>query len=154
MPWSNTSYFKKYLYVFKSENTYKIGITDNPNNRFRDIKRYYPNLERIFVFRLRNPRWCESFLLDRFKSKSAGGEWVYLDENDLRNIEKFCLERLWFDDDEIDISTAKKVQWKSHDTTMWGYQVRTKKGMIELMNYAPAGVCWNLQFEGKDVTCS
>lgn len=74
-----------YVYLIKSPTgAYKIGRTNNPENRMRTFNVKLPfEIEFIALIKTEDMVWLEKDLHDRFAAKRINGEWFSLDENDV-----------------------------------------------------------------------
>ena len=78
-----------YVYVIKMQNSYKIGITRNPDRRFNQfLKLPYP-IEEIMTVFVPDYTKKEEFLHYKYKDKNINGEWFDLSETDLDFIKEY-----------------------------------------------------------------
>lgn len=133
----------KHLYVIKSGDLYKIGISDNPPKRIYGVKS--PNgqkKELLFHYPLRDTRWVESELHGIFYEKRIEGEWFRLTEKELQRIDKFCQHVLWIEGDEVLDVEPTEVRWMYKDVQMRAFLYPTKMGRFEYKYVAPLGANW------------
>ena len=77
------------VYVFGNEKLhwYKIGMSQDPECRFKDIAGGVPfKIEIIASFPVQKPRAMEKLLHERFAAKRSGHEWFKLTPDDLRDL--------------------------------------------------------------------
>ena len=92
------------IYIVKNGDNYKIGISDNPNNRLRQLKSGNPyHIELIYSQECKNARAVEKHLHRIFKQKRISREWFSLTENELS--EAISIIGSMFGKNDIDIST-------------------------------------------------
>lgn len=77
----------KFLYVFKINEYYKIGVTDNPSARYNQFNRNSPYLVEVILI-ASNRVDLEKELHTQFKAKQIKGEWFKLDVYDIQNLQK------------------------------------------------------------------
>lgn len=76
-----------YVYLIQSEHGYKIGRSNNPDNRFKAFETKLPfDVELICVHKTDDMIALERRLHDRFADKRLNGEWFDLSEGDVQFI--------------------------------------------------------------------
>lgn len=76
---------KRILYIVRTGDNYKIGVTDNFERRFRALTGGTPHgLETILVLRSPDADALEKALHTLFRARNVRGEWFKLNEKDLR----------------------------------------------------------------------
>lgn len=78
-----------YVYLMKSNNLYKIGLTGNWEKRLKRLKTGNPNIEKVIAKRVEDCKEAESKLHKRYKSKRESGEWFSLTDQDIKDIDAF-----------------------------------------------------------------
>jgi len=77
--------------ILYSETLYKIGISQNPRNRLKKYTTENPfGIEVMFVKYINNYHKKEMEILEKFHNKIYRGEWMQLNEDDIKEIEKSC----------------------------------------------------------------
>lgn len=68
----------KSVYVMKSGNAYKIGVSKNPEKRLQTLATGNCDIELIYTSRkLSNAYFIESFLHDKFSDSRINSEWFF-----------------------------------------------------------------------------
>ncbi|WMJ74155.1 GIY-YIG nuclease family protein [Cytophagaceae bacterium ABcell3] len=82
-----------FVYLMKNlrNGLFKIGRSLNPDKRERTLQSEEPEIK-LFLSR-KAPKSAELALHERYKKKRVRGEWFYLCNNDVKNIEKFLLSK-------------------------------------------------------------
>lgn len=75
-----------YIYVIKVFDYYKIGKTQNPNNRFGEYTKLMQEPEVIVLRNVYNYHNVEIKLHQMFEHKHTRGEWYELNDNDIELI--------------------------------------------------------------------
>lgn len=88
-----------YIYVIKVLGYYKIGKTQNPNNRFGEYTKLMQEPEIIILKKVCDYHNVEIELHNMYSHKHTRGEWYSLEDNDIYDI-KWYLEY-------FDVSTMK-----------------------------------------------
>lgn len=105
-----------YIYVIKVLGYYKIGKTQNPNNRFGEYTKLMQEPEVIILKKVSNYHNVEIELHKMFKHKHTRGEWYLLNNNDISIIkwylEYFNLYEIYNDIIYEDLSDLFKAQIK------------------------------------------
>lgn len=83
---------KGYVYVLKTGEYYKIGITSQPNKRFSSITMLPYEINLLFMFYVKDYLNVETYLHRYFSDKNVKGEWFKLDEKDIIFIKNYLLE--------------------------------------------------------------
>lgn len=78
---------------------FKIGITDNPEKRLKQLKTGNPNFWFLFVFDVENSAIEEVSMQTLFRKKRVCGEWYALNAKDLC----FIANKYWKSDYPISI---------------------------------------------------
>lgn len=90
---------KKYLYLIQCNNSnfYKIGISENPEERLRTLQPSCPYpLILIYKKQFKAANKIERFLHKRYKSKRGMGEWFELPAKEIKLIQKGqVMKELW-----------------------------------------------------------
>ena len=69
-----------YVYLFKNENTYKIGVSKNPHKRIKQLQTGNGNrIKLVSVFESKFPTKLEKILHNIYKINRTVGEWFLLD---------------------------------------------------------------------------
>ncbi|KKL11801.1 hypothetical protein LCGC14_2542140 [marine sediment metagenome] len=84
-----------YIYIFKSDYVFKIGMSNNPKKRFEIIRQTNPTLISIAEYKTEYKVECEKGLHRLFKDKRFRGEWFELTKEDLWRIEPFVRNDEW-----------------------------------------------------------
>lgn len=72
------------VYLYKGENYYKIGRSNNAERRDREIKLQLPfKVNLIHTIKTSNPAKIEKYWHNYFKSKRLNGEWFQLTNSDV-----------------------------------------------------------------------
>jgi len=72
------------IYIIKTNEFYKIGITNNIKRRIKEIEALNPfKIELILYKKLLYSKTVEAFLHAEFRDKNIKGEWFNLSELDL-----------------------------------------------------------------------
>lgn len=77
-----------YLYLMRSGNSIKIGISRNPENRLQQLSIGNSNIELIYKKLYSNATKIEERLHKKFIKKKIYGEWFNLDQKDIDFITK------------------------------------------------------------------
>ncbi len=85
---------KKYVYILKYSDAYKIGISNDVEKRLENIKKEYRKIDPIMpydlkiinYYKVKNAYKMEDELHDFFKGKRLNGEWFELNQTDLQLI--------------------------------------------------------------------
>ena len=73
-----------YIYIFRSNDMYKIGTSKNASRRFIDLDNGPYPLEKVFISKqLQNPYRIEKYLHHKFSNNKVNGEWFRLSEPQL-----------------------------------------------------------------------
>jgi hypothetical protein len=84
---------EQYIYLIKNKNTkdiFKIGYSSNPKNRLHALNiGNHNDLELIFKIKIKNSKYLEQFLHNKYKNKLVRGEWFKLTKDDTQNIKHF-----------------------------------------------------------------
>ncbi|NRA92146.1 MAG: GIY-YIG nuclease family protein [Psychroserpens sp.] len=86
---SKSKYPNSNLYIIKieSKNIYKIGVSQNPQRRFRDIENSMPYyVEVVFNEYIDNAYKIEEQVHDKYKNKHIKSEWFKLSNEDINQI--------------------------------------------------------------------
>jgi len=78
-----------YIYIVKLKgfDIYKIGVSNNPNRRLRDINSYMPfEVELLMIEWFKNAYNLEECIHDNLKDKLLRHEWFRLTENQISDI--------------------------------------------------------------------
>ncbi len=76
-----------YLYIgYDGTGYFKIGITDNPKRRYKQIKTANPTFVYLWIFSVNFPQVLEAELHSKFYNKKVQGEWFQLSSSDLESI--------------------------------------------------------------------
>lgn len=79
-----------YVYLIKSDNNYKIGISTNPIKRFKTIQSAIPfNIEIIHLIESCDYKKIERELHKKFYFKRINGEWFDLNNKDIEFIKSY-----------------------------------------------------------------
>jgi len=77
----------EYLYIFKLNSYYKIGVTNDPTQRFKHIDRNSPyKLELVNIYY--NKPGLEKEIHTMCKSSQVKGEWFLLTKEELDNVQQ------------------------------------------------------------------
>lgn len=76
-----------YIYVIKVLDYYKIGKTQNPNNRFGEYTKLMKEPEVVILKKVSNYNNVEVELHKMFSHKHTRGEWYELNDNDIEIIQ-------------------------------------------------------------------
>lgn len=80
-----SDYDSKYIYLLKCNNYYKIGITDNYNDRRRRYVTENPYvLDDVYVGRVYGATKIEGLIKSCFRHKNIRGEWFEFSDRDIR----------------------------------------------------------------------
>lgn len=82
-----------YVYLVKMGETYKIGISINPENRLKEFTKLPYPLEYICVEKVYNYGKVEQQLHSVFAGKNIRGEWFLLDDTDVSFIVDYIKQR-------------------------------------------------------------
>ncbi len=81
---------KKYVYIMKSNEYYKIGVSSNPQKRLKELQTGNPvEIEIVNSWKVRFAMELEKKLHDLFDRERVRLEWFKLDNEDLENIKKY-----------------------------------------------------------------
>ena len=81
----------KTIYLIKSEDSYKIGISIDPKHRRSNLSTGNPEeISIIKKFESKYPTKLETALHNTFNLKRKRGEWFILNENDISNFLEIC----------------------------------------------------------------
>lgn len=85
-----TNYNLNFIYILKSEMGYKIGRTNNIDNRLSIFNVKLPfNWVLLKIYSVKNSKEIEKFLHNNLQENKINGEWFNLNCNQLKNIENF-----------------------------------------------------------------
>ena len=79
-----------YLYIVKSNDSYKIGYTKDIKSRMNDYKIHFGLVEIVYVYKSFNCYELESIIHNLVKDKNIRGEWFNLSDSDILNIISYC----------------------------------------------------------------
>ena len=82
-----------YVYVFRMNEYYKIGMSIDPEKRRRALKNMHSpcEIETVMTIRTDHMSILERELHDLFADKRANGEWFALDDGDIQYLEETYL---------------------------------------------------------------
>ena len=72
-----------YLYVMYDERFYKIGCSDKPESRLKQVKTSNPTVKILLSFQTDSAEVLEHSLHNKFEIKNIGGEWFTLNDADI-----------------------------------------------------------------------
>lgn len=75
-----------FVYLIKLGDSYKIGITKNTKERFKQFEFMPFDLQIIKTAKVKNYENIETLLHDMYKEKRIKGEWFNLTQDDIQNI--------------------------------------------------------------------
>lgn len=81
-----TNKIKEFVYVFKDDKYYKIGKTNNIQNRLNAFKTANIDIEAVMTIQVENAIQFETCLHNYFHDKWVDGEWFDLSEEDLQEL--------------------------------------------------------------------
>jgi len=85
---------KGYVYLLKSKDLYKIGITENIQGRIRHYRTSNPfGIDLLFQGKVRLRKRTEDDLNNRFERKRVKGEWFKLNKEDVSTIKSILNSR-------------------------------------------------------------
>lgn len=83
---------KEYLYLLECEQYYKIGISNNPKNRFTAIRTANPFEVKpvmcVFTYERKKTKQLESLLHSRFKRIQHRNEWFFKSDDIIQLINR------------------------------------------------------------------
>lgn len=79
-----------YLYIVKSNNSFKIGYTKDIKSRMNDYKIHFGLVEIVYVYKSFNCYELEGVIHNLVKDKNIMGEWFNLDDSDILSIISYC----------------------------------------------------------------
>lgn len=82
-----------YVYLIKMGDSYKIGISRNPEQRLKEFTKLPYPLEQICMQKVNNYYIIEEELHNKFVDKRKRGEWFDLNESDIDFIKSYLEER-------------------------------------------------------------
>ena len=78
------------IYILKTEKYYKIGKTTNATNRIKTIAIEMPKKPKLVCkYKTNDIDGDEKYLHNQYESKRSNGEWFQLDNEDLKEIDKY-----------------------------------------------------------------
>lgn len=95
---------KKYTYLVWDKQLYKIGESDNPEKRLKELKTANPKVELICY----GDGFTEKELHDSFLHKKVSGEWFKLNNRDITLIKKLLTNK-YINDNEY--KTFENIQF-------------------------------------------
>ena len=81
-----------YVYLIKLGDSYKIGITKNTEERFKQFEFMPFELKIIKTAKVKEYDKVEKFLHEQYSSKRIKGEWFNLSQEDIQNIIDYLTE--------------------------------------------------------------
>ena len=82
---------KNYIYLIKSDTSYKIGISKNPYKRIKELQTGNSlNLELISIFETCFANKLEKTLHRTFEHLHDRGEWFFLSPDDIKGFIDLC----------------------------------------------------------------
>ena len=81
------------VYLIKMGDSYKIGISKNPSQRFKEFTKLPYPIEEIFIEKVNAYEIVEKELHAIFANKQKRGEWFDLNETDIEFIRNYLTER-------------------------------------------------------------
>ena len=85
-----------YIYLFRVDKYYKIGLSGQPGRRYSSIATSVPfPVERVHQFRCWYVSDVEAALHQRFKDKRLNGEWFELSKEDVRGFESLDSDNIY-----------------------------------------------------------
>ena len=117
------------LYLIKCQDFYKIGITNDIEDRLAQLSTGNPfDLEIIVAFEFENASFIEKSLHQKFSEQKVKNEWFSLSEKDIQEIKDYCF---WLGGNisnflesritEEDIDEAEEVQEAIDNDKKWDY---------------------------------
>ena len=85
----------EFIYVIYSEYGFKIGITKSPLDRIEGIKQGLPSQDCFFIglYMGKESAKFEKQLHNKFKKQQISGEWFFLNEENLDEIDFFLIKK-------------------------------------------------------------
>lgn len=78
---------KDFLYLIKVGKDYKIGITSNISNRFKQYSSHSGyNAEIIYLIKISNPNELEKLLVHRYSHLCTRGDWFTFKQEDVLDL--------------------------------------------------------------------
>ena len=78
-----------HVYLIKHGSDYKIGKSEDPSRRYKEIKVQMPYpIEEIHLIETDDPSGIEAYWHNRFKDKRLKGEWFRLSAEDIKIFKK------------------------------------------------------------------
>jgi len=78
---------RDFLYLIKVGKDYKIGITSNISNRFKQYSSHSGyNAEIIYLTKIRNPNELEKLLVNRYNHLCTRGDWFTFEQEDILDL--------------------------------------------------------------------
>lgn len=119
------------IYLMKSQDAYKIGITDNVRQRFDTFKTGNPNIEFVTAYEVGDKSMhVESLLHGRFRNRVVYGEWFRLDDSDILAFHQLCK------------MFGSETKWKPKEKTL-----QTQKK--DSSDFVPVGNVWRETFKNQ-----
>lgn len=88
--WERSGRYRGIVYLLKSGDYYKIGMTTNMKRRFSEMKTLMPDpVIEIHKIVTNDPQTVEKYWHSRFSSKRKNGEWFGLDEFDIAEFQRY-----------------------------------------------------------------
>ena len=78
---------REFLYLIKVGKDYKIGITSNISNRFKQYSSHSGyNAEIIYLTKISNPNELEKLLVNRYNHLCTRGDWFAFEQEDILDL--------------------------------------------------------------------
>tara|TARA_R110000796_G_scaffold218540_2_gene334467 strand:+ start:242 stop:691 length:450 start_codon:yes stop_codon:yes gene_type:complete len=78
-----------FIYLIKTNDLFKIGITSNIKNRFKQYQSHSGYIsELIYTSKLKNANYLEKKLIHKYDKYRTKGDWFFLDKENVINIIK------------------------------------------------------------------
>lgn len=80
---------KKFIYLIKSNNFYKIGVAKNLTDRLNNYKTHNPHELILIDFKIsENYKMFERKISWKYRNKTHRGEWFLLSKSEVKSIQK------------------------------------------------------------------
>lgn len=77
-----------YVYLLRADKYFKLGLSDNPKARYREIQTLLPfPVSTVHLIATSDMLWVEKYWHDLYDAKRCYGEWFILSDDDVNH---FC----------------------------------------------------------------